>query len=128
MRSDAALYATQRGLAGPERYAPQKAIQLDRLAVELENTTRRIQAAQPIAKAIIKGRKMGRAAAIAERMKDTHQKFNAELDQVAVKLDEFDAKKPEVMRVAHATADSFHSEADELLRELAVISNIPLDK
>lgn len=99
---------------------------MHRLKTKLTHDTESLKTAQILAQNWQEGRAMAKAHDLADRLRATKERFNNNLDAVATKLDEFDAKEPGVTAAAHELADGMHTEADDLLAQLAQISNLPL--
>lgn len=67
--------------------------------------------------------KPSKAKSISDRIAEAKRKFNAELDVIAGKIGEFEAKVPEVMHRVGESIKDMHSEVDTLDNDLRQLSN-----
>ena len=107
---------------------------IDPLTGKLENQIYRIQQGQTIARALVEGnqakaelRRMGKLQAVAERIKDTKAKLEAEADKLASRLDDLDKKAPAAFDRGHSFLDAQHADLTAMEAELRQLSNLPLD-
>lgn len=70
---------------------------------------------------------MGKLSAIADRIKDTKTRLEAEADKLAAKMDGIDAEAPKAFARGHAFLDAQSAEVAEIEDTLRQLSNLPLD-
>lgn len=118
---DAAVAAMKRGAVIPSTPDP-----LPDLAPALKQTTDRISAAIPIAKAIVDGRRMSKLAAVADRMTAKRAAHDAKADAFMARLDVIDKAEP----AAFTRGEAFLKDREADLREfedtLRQLTNLPL--
>jgi prefoldin subunit 5 len=69
---------------------------------------------------------MSKLSTVADRIKRTKEKLDAEADKLSARLDEIDKTAPEKIAGAHAFLDSQKAEVDSIEATLRQLSNDPL--
>lgn len=100
----------------------------DSLRAEIERLTAGIAALRSVYRLIHKGAEMGKLSAIADRIKDTKARLEAEADKLGAKLDVIDKEAPKAFARGHAFIDAQAAEVAEIEDTLRQLSNLPLDE
>lgn len=72
--------------------------------------------------------RMGKLSDLADRIKDTKARLEAEADNLASKLDDIDALAPKAFERGHAFIEAQQAEVDEIDAVLRQLSNLPLER
>lgn len=70
---------------------------------------------------------MGKLSAIADRIRDTKARLDAEADKLAARMDDIDKAAPVAFSRGHAFLSDQQAQVDEIEGTLRQLSNLPLD-